>query len=93
MKSVEMESEKLKQTSESRESREHGIEILEEFLVYLSNHDRWYNVKELAEKFKLEGYKIRKLRDFFASYDFIEVKSGKELVRIDPDIRKLYISP
>lgn len=93
MSNIEMESEKLKTKSEIRRSLKPGLEIIEEFLMYLSNDGGWYSIKELSEKFKLEGSKIKEIGGFFASYDFVDVKGDTEYIRIDPEIRKLYLNP
>lgn len=91
MSDIEMESKNLESKTKVRSSGESGIEIVEEFLMYLSKDRRWYSINELSEKFKLEGNKIKEIGDFFASYDFVDVKGDIEYIRIDPEIRKLYL--
>jgi len=66
---------------------------VDDFFEYLAKDGKWHSVNELATITQMEEHRVEEIAQFFAHYSFIQINSVKNKVKIDPELRKIFISP
>jgi len=65
---------------------------IDDLFEYLAKDGKWHSVNELAIIIQMEEHRVEKIAQFFAHYSFIQINSGKNKVKIDPELREIFIS-
>ena len=66
---------------------------VDELFEYLAKDGNWHSLNELATIIHMEEYMIEEIAQFFAHYTFIQINSVKNRVKIDPELREIFVSP
>jgi len=66
---------------------------VDDLFEYLAKDGKWHSVNELATIIQLEKHRVEEIAKFFAYYRFIQINSIKNKVKIDPELREIFIAP